>query len=79
MTAMLLKEIQRKMTTYYNNDVATTVSVSMQGSGASEYHAIIRSTAPGEPFDVQLATVTAAYEHLRETWRAGGACSSVIS
>lgn len=66
MTAMLLKEIQRKMTTYYNHDAATTVSVSMQGSGASEYHAIIRSTAADEPFDVQLATVTAAYEHLRE-------------
>lgn len=63
---LLESEIKREITTYHNTDASTTVSVFMQGSGVTEYHAIIKSTAVGETFAVQLSTVMAAYRTLRE-------------
>lgn len=54
------------MTTYYTNGASTTVSAFMDGSDAAEFHAIIKSTAAGETFATQLATVMTAYNALRE-------------
>ncbi len=54
------------MTTYINNDSVVALSSFMKESGAAEYHAVIRTTACGESFDRQLASVIRACENLRE-------------
>lgn len=58
--------IDREMITYSGNGATATVSAFMSGSGVAEYHAMIRSTAAGETFEVQLSGIMDACRNLRE-------------